>query len=58
MTGSSRMLNLEKMNMINYEVMREENGWRESRSTNEWCGRGDVRSRSNRNGHEKNSSWG
>jgi hypothetical protein len=51
MTGSSRTLNLMKMimNMINYEVMREENRWRESRSTNEWCGRGDVRSRSNRN---------
>jgi hypothetical protein len=30
------MLNLMKMNLINYEV------------SNEWCGRGDVRSRSNR----------
>jgi hypothetical protein len=27
-TSSNRMLNLEKMNLIIYEIMREENGWR------------------------------
>jgi hypothetical protein len=48
-TSSNRMLTLEKMNLKIYERMRKRMGGGERRSTNEWCGGGDVRSRSNRN---------